>query len=128
MVVEGQVQRGVAQGIGQALLENATYDAGGQLLTGSYMDYTMPRACDLPNIHTGTEGTRCTHNPLGAKGCGESGTIGSTPAVVNAVIDALHDYRVRHIDMPVTGQKVWSILRGGQAGDQQAGDQRAITP
>jgi len=130
MVVEGQVQGGVAQGIGQALLENATYDAGGQLLTGSYMDYTMPRAYDLPNIHTGTEGVPCTHNPLGAKGCGESGTIGSTPAVVNAVIDALHDYGVRHIDMPVTGQKVWSILRGGRRGGHGGGpaeDQRATT-
>jgi carbon-monoxide dehydrogenase large subunit len=114
MIVEGQVQGGVAQGIGQALLENAAYDAGGQLLSGSYMDYTMPRADDIPNIKVGTETTLCTHNPLGVKGCGEAGTIGSTAAVINAVVDALHDYGVRHIDTPATAQKIWAILQAGR--------------
>ncbi len=113
MIVEGQVQGGVAQGIGQALLENAVYDEGGQLLSGSFMDYSMPRANDLPMIKVGTETTLCTHNPLGVKGCGEVGAIGSPPAVINAVIDALKDYGVRHIDMPASPQKLWSIIRSG---------------
>ncbi len=110
MIVEGQVQGGVAQGIGQALLEHAVYDESGQLLSGSMMDYTMPRADDLPNITVGTEITLCTHNPLGVKGCGEVGAIGSPPAVINAIIDALKAYNVRHIDMPATPQKLWSIM------------------
>jgi aerobic carbon-monoxide dehydrogenase large subunit len=110
MIVEGQVQGGVAQGVGQALLENAVYDKGGQLLSGSMMDYTMPRADDLPNITVGTEVTLCTHNPLGVKGCGEVGAIGSPPAVINAIVDALKGYNVRHIDMPATPQKLWSIM------------------
>jgi carbon-monoxide dehydrogenase large subunit len=110
MIVEGQVQGGVAQGIGQALLEAALYDASGQLQTGSFMDYTMPRADSIPNIHVGTEVTLCTHNPLGVKGCGEVGAIGSPPSVINAVVDALRDYDVRHLDMPATPQKVWQIL------------------
>jgi carbon-monoxide dehydrogenase large subunit len=110
MIVEGQVQGGVAQGIGQALLENAVYDSAGQLLSGSLMDYTMPRADNLPNITVGTETTLCTHNPLGVKGCGEVGAIGSPPAVINAIVDALKDYGVRHINMPATGEKLWSIM------------------
>ena len=120
MIVEGQVQGGVAQGIGQALLENAAYDANGQLLTGSFMDYTMPRAYDVPDIHVGTESTLCTHNPLGAKGCGEVGAIGSPPAVINAVVDALSHYGVRHIDMPATAEKVWSIIRAGRTDAEAA--------
>ncbi len=114
MIVEGQVQGGVAQGIGQALLEHAIYDAGGQLLSGSYMDYTMPRANDIPNMSVATENTMCTHNPLGSKGCGEVGAIGSPPAVINAVVDALKDYGVRHLDMPASGPKIWSIIQAGQ--------------
>jgi carbon-monoxide dehydrogenase large subunit len=114
MIVEGQVQGGVAQGIGQALLEAAIYDAGGQLLSGSFMDYTMPRANDLPNFTVSTENTMCTHNPLGSKGCGEVGAIGSPPAVMNAVVDALKDYGVRHLDMPATGAKLWSILQAAR--------------
>ncbi len=110
MIVEGQVQGGVAQGIGQALLENAAYDASGQLVSGSFMDYTMPRADDLPSFHVATENTMCTHNPLGSKGCGEVGAIGSPPAVINAVVDALRDYGVRHVDMPATPAKIWSIM------------------
>ncbi|HUB15514.1 MAG TPA: xanthine dehydrogenase family protein molybdopterin-binding subunit [Acetobacteraceae bacterium] len=114
MIVEGQVQGGVAQGIGQALLENAVYGPDGQLLSGSFMDYTMPRAWDVPNIKVGTEVTLCTHNPLGVKGCGEVGAIGSPPAVINALVDALRDYNVRHLDMPATGGKLWAIMQSAR--------------
>jgi carbon-monoxide dehydrogenase large subunit len=114
MIVEGQVHGGLAQGIGQALLENTVYDENGQLLTGSYMDYCMPRADDLPkfNVHT-LKGTPCTHNPLGVKGCGEAGAIGSPPAVINAVVDALKEFGVDHMDMPATPEKVWRAINGG---------------
>ncbi|MFM2355119.1 MAG: hypothetical protein RLZZ528_855 [Pseudomonadota bacterium] len=116
MIVEGQVHGGVGQGIGQALLENTTYDENGQLLTGSYMDYAMPRADDVPFYTVDHScATPCTHNPLGAKGCGEAGAIGSPPAVVNAVIDALqrggHSH-VTHIDMPVSPSRVWTAING----------------
>jgi carbon-monoxide dehydrogenase large subunit len=114
MIVEGQVQGGVAQGIGQALLESAVYDAEGQLLSGSFMDYTMPRADNLPNIFVGTESTMCTHNPLGSKGVGEVGAIGSPPAVINAVVDALKEFGVRHLDMPASAQKIWSIIQANR--------------
>ena len=114
MIVEGQIQGGVAQGIGQALLEAAIYDKEGQLLSGSMMDYTMPRADNLPNISVGTETTLCTHNPLGVKGCGEVGAIGSPPAVINALVDALKEYGVRHINMPATPQKIWSLIQAGK--------------
>jgi carbon-monoxide dehydrogenase large subunit len=114
MIVEGQVQGGVAQGIGQALMEACNYDATGQLLSGSFMDYTMPRANDIPNMSVATENTMCTHNPLGSKGCGEVGAIGSPPAVINAVVDALKDYGVRHLDMPATGAKLWSIIQAAR--------------
>jgi carbon-monoxide dehydrogenase large subunit len=110
MIVEGQVQGGVAQGIGQALLEQAVYDENGQLLSGSMMDYTMPRADDLPSVDVAHHTTLCTHNPLGVKGCGEVGAIGSPPAVINAVVDALRDYGVRHIEMPATPAKIWGII------------------
>jgi carbon-monoxide dehydrogenase large subunit len=116
MIVEGQVHGGVGQGIGQALLEFTAYDETGQLLTGSYMDYPMPRAEDVPfyNVDYSCQ-TPCTHNPLGVKGCGEAGAIGSPPAVVNAVIDALHrggHTHVKHIDMPVSPSRVWSAING----------------
>ncbi|MBV1798150.1 xanthine dehydrogenase family protein molybdopterin-binding subunit [Siccirubricoccus sp. G192] len=114
MIVEGQVQGGVAQGIGQALLEHAVYDSAGQLLSGSMMDYTMPRADDLPPVGVATHATLCTHNPLGVKGCGEVGAIGSPPAVMNAVVDALRDYGVRHIEMPATPAKIWNIINAGR--------------
>ena len=110
MIVEGQVQGGVAQGIGQALLENCAYDASGQLISASFMDYTMPRAGDLAPVSVATHTTLCTHNPLGVKGCGEVGAIGSPPAVINAVVDALRDYGVRHVEMPATAAKIWSII------------------
>ncbi|WP_237214053.1 xanthine dehydrogenase family protein molybdopterin-binding subunit [Falsiroseomonas oryziterrae] len=114
MIVEGQVQGGVAQGIGQALLESAIYDDQGQLISGSMMDYTMPRADDLAPVSVATHTTLCTHNPLGVKGCGEVGAIGSPPAVINAVVDALRDYGVRHIEMPATPAKIWNIIHGGR--------------
>ncbi|MGO8955116.1 MAG: xanthine dehydrogenase family protein molybdopterin-binding subunit [Rhodomicrobium sp.] len=114
MIVEGQVHGGLAQGIGQALLERAVYDENGQLLTGSYMDYCMPRADDLPRFKVATlKGTPCTHNPLGVKGCGEAGAIGSPPAVINAVVDALKEFGADHIDMPATPEKVWQVIHNG---------------
>jgi carbon-monoxide dehydrogenase large subunit len=114
MIVVGQQHGGIAQGLGQALLEHAVYDANGQLLSGSYMDYAMPRADDLPSFAVDHScQTPCTHNPLGVKGCGEAGAIGAPPALVNAVIDALqrggHD--VKHIDMPLTPSRVWSAIQ-----------------
>jgi carbon-monoxide dehydrogenase large subunit len=115
MIVEGQVHGGIVQGIGQALLENCTYDANGQLVTASYMDYAMPRADDLPFYAVDHSAkTPCTHNPLGVKGCGEAGAIGSPPAVVNAVVDALQSggYKVAHIDMPVSPARVWAAMQG----------------
>ncbi len=114
MIVEGQVQGGLAQGIGQALMENAIYDSEAQLVTGSFMDYQMPRAHDFPPMITSTENTLCTHNPLGSKGVGETGAIGCPPAVINAVVDALSEYGVRHLDMPATPQKIWSIIQANQ--------------
>ena len=118
MIVEGQVHGGIAQGIGQALLENCAYDENGQLLSASYMDYTMPRADDLPMMgdyvvdHSCQ--TPCTHNPLGVKGCGEAGAIGSPPTVINAILDALHSggHAVDHIDMPATPSRVWAAMQG----------------
>lgn len=115
MIVDGQVHGGIGQGIGQALLENCVYDEDGQLLTGSYMDYAMPRADDVP-FYTVDHSCRtpCTHNPLGVKGCGEAGAIGSPPTVVNAVIDALQSggHNVTHIDMPVSPSRVWQAMQG----------------
>ncbi len=112
MIVEGQVHGGLAQGIGQALLEGCVYDReSGQLLTGSYMDYGMPRAADLPLFQVGTEVTPCTHNPLGVKGCGEAGAIGAPAAVMNAVVDALAPLGVREVAMPATPARVWAVIQ-----------------
>jgi aerobic carbon-monoxide dehydrogenase large subunit len=116
MIVEGQVHGGLAQGIGQALLENCVYDReSGQLLTGSYMDYAMPRADDLPSFDVDTVVTPCTHNPLGTKGCGEAGAIGSPPALINAVLDALKPLGVKELDMPATPLRVWSAIQSAKA-------------
>ncbi|MCA0848378.1 xanthine dehydrogenase family protein molybdopterin-binding subunit [Salipiger thiooxidans] len=115
MIVEGQVHGGIGQGIGQALLESCIYDENGQLLSASYMDYAMPRAEDVPFYKVDHSCvTPCTHNPLGVKGCGEAGAIGSPPAVVNAVIDALASggFNVEHIDMPVSPHRVWKAMQG----------------
>ncbi|QKD03455.1 xanthine dehydrogenase family protein molybdopterin-binding subunit [Mesorhizobium loti] len=108
MIVEGQVHGGIAQGIGQALLEGAHYDAGGQLLTASYMDYTMPRAGDLPSFKVSTSNTPCPGNPLGIKGCGEAGAIGSPPAVINAITDAIGS---NDLAMPASPSTVWAAIR-----------------
>jgi carbon-monoxide dehydrogenase large subunit len=115
MIVEGQVHGGVVQGIGQALLENGVYDDSGQLLSGSFMDYTMPRADDMPNFKTDTNETPCPMNPLGVKGCGEIGTIGATPAVINAVINALSPLGITSFDMPATPQRVWQTIQSAKA-------------
>ncbi|MBK0398581.1 xanthine dehydrogenase family protein molybdopterin-binding subunit [Limibaculum sp. M0105] len=115
MIVEGQVHGGLAQGIGQAILEGCSYDENGQLLSASYMDYAMPRAADLPMFVVDHScNTPCTHNPLGVKGCGEAGAIGSPPAIVNAVIDALSAHGVTHIDMPLTPRRVWEAIRAAR--------------
>jgi len=109
MIVEGQVHGGIAQGVGQALLEGTQYDAQtGQLLTASYMDYTMPRADDLPSFSVSHQNTPCPGNPLGIKGCGEAGAIGSPPAVMNAITDAIG---TNELSMPATPQKVWAALK-----------------
>ncbi|KAF0676795.1 xanthine dehydrogenase family protein molybdopterin-binding subunit [Profundibacterium mesophilum] len=117
MIVEGQVHGGIAQGIGQALLENCAYDENGQLVSATYMDYAMPRADNVPFMTVDHScQTPCTHNPLGVKGCGEAGAIASPPTVVNAVIDALHrggHTGIAHIDMPLTPQRVWAAMQGG---------------
>ncbi len=116
MIVEGQVHGGLAQGIGQALMENCVYDReSGQLLTGSFMDYAMPRADDLPEFKLSTVSTPCTHNPLGTKGCGEAGAIGSPPAVINAVLDALKDLGVKELDMPASPPRVWQAIQQARA-------------
>lgn len=110
LLVEGQVHGGLAQGIGQALFEEIRYDDNGQLLTGSLLDYTLPKAANLPMFETGHTETRTPHNPLGVKGIGEAATIGSTPAVANAVIDALAPFGIRHLDIPFTPEKIWRAM------------------
>ena len=115
LIVEGQVHGGIAQGIGQALLENAHYDETGQLVTASYMDYCMPRADDLPNFNVDYTVTACTHNDLGVKGCGEAGAIASPPALINAVINALSPLGVSDMSMPATPEKVWRAINDARA-------------
>ena len=112
LIVAGQVHGGLAQGIGQAVLEGCVYDKEtGQLLTGSYNDYAMPRADDLPNFALSTNVTPCTHNPLGVKGCGEAGAIGAPAAITNAIVDALKPLGVRHFDMPATPERLWRVIQ-----------------
>jgi aerobic carbon-monoxide dehydrogenase large subunit len=111
MIVDGQVHGGVAQGLGQALCELCLYDADGQLLSGSFMDYALPRAADLPAIESELDESQpCTHNPLGAKGCGEAGAIAAPAAIVSAVLDALSPLGVTDIDMPLTPEAVWRAI------------------
>ena len=110
MIVEGQVHGGIAQGVGQALMENAAYDENGQLITASYMDYCMPRADDLPDFKVDYTVTACTHNDLGVKGCGEAGAIASPPALINAVINALAPLGVTDMSMPASPEKVWRAI------------------
>jgi carbon-monoxide dehydrogenase large subunit len=115
MIVRGQIHGGVAQGIGQALLEHQVYDPSGQLLSGSFMDYAMPRADDLPAFEAELEEVRCKTNPLGVKGIGESGTIGAPPTIINAIIDALKPLGVDDIAMPATPMRVWQSIQRGRA-------------
>lgn len=110
MIVEGQLHGGVVQGIGQAICEMTAYDESGQLMTGSYMDYAMPRAADVPFFSFTSQGIPTATNPVGAKGCGEAGCAGSLPSVMNAIVDALSPYGVRHVDMPATPQAIWRII------------------
>jgi carbon-monoxide dehydrogenase large subunit len=115
LLVEGQIRGGVVQGLGQVLLEQAVYDADGQLVTGSFMDYAMPRAHDAPMINVASHPVPTKSNPLGAKGCGEAGTSGGLPSVANAVIDALSDYGIRHLEMPMTPARIWHAIRDARA-------------
>jgi aerobic carbon-monoxide dehydrogenase large subunit len=114
MLAEGQVHGGVAQGIGQAVQEHAVYSPDGQLMTGSFMDYSMPRAADVPMMAFSTELVPSTANEIGMKGCGEAGTVGALAAVTNAALDALWEAGVRHVDMPLTPQRVWGWLRAAR--------------
>ncbi|WP_371424191.1 xanthine dehydrogenase family protein molybdopterin-binding subunit [Tardiphaga sp.] len=114
MIVAGQLHGGVAQGIGQALMEKVSYDASGQPITGSFMDYAMPRAGDIPLMLVGDHPSPATTNPLGTKGCGEAGCAGSLCTIVNAVVDALSDYGVTHIDMPLTPERIWRAIQDGK--------------
>ncbi|HEX7793062.1 MAG TPA: molybdopterin cofactor-binding domain-containing protein [Vicinamibacterales bacterium] len=115
MIVDGQIHGGLAQGIGQAMIEEVVYGEDGQLLTGSFMDYAIPRASDLPRFELDVTVTPTPVNPLGAKGVGEAGTLGSTPAVVNAAVDALSEFGVTHIDMMLRPEKLWRIIQGGRS-------------
>jgi carbon-monoxide dehydrogenase large subunit len=119
MIVEGQLHGGVVQGIGQALMEKTVYDENGQLLTGSFMDYAMPRAADVPFFTLGTHPVPTKTNPLGVKGCGEAGCAGGLPSTVNAVIDALSDQGIRHLDMPLTPFRVWQALQSAKSNRPQ---------
>ena len=112
MIVEGQVHGGLADGIGMALMESIAFDADGNCLGGSFMDYLLPSSLECPSFELGETVTPSPHHPLGAKGVGESATVGSPPAVVNAVIDALRPYGVRHADMPLTPAQVWRAIQG----------------
>jgi carbon-monoxide dehydrogenase large subunit len=115
LLVEGQIQGGVVQGLGQVLLEQAVYDSDGQLVTGSFMDYAMPRAHDAPMINVASHPVPTKSNPLGAKGCGEAGTSGGLPSIANAVIDALSEYGIRHLEMPMTPSRIWHAIQDAKA-------------
>ncbi len=115
LIVEGQIHGGLAQGIGQAMIEEVVYNEDGQLVTGSFMDYALPRAIDFPRFELAASVTPTPVNPLGAKGVGEAGTLGSTPCIVNAAVDALSELGVKHIDMLLRPEKLWRIIQGGQS-------------
>jgi aerobic carbon-monoxide dehydrogenase large subunit len=115
LLAEGQAHGGIVQGIGQALMERTVYDEEGQFLTGSYMDYAMPRAGDAPMFAFESHPVPAKTNPLGVKGCGEAGCAGSLPAVMNAVIDALAPYGIRHLDMPATPERLWRAMQAAKA-------------
>jgi aerobic carbon-monoxide dehydrogenase large subunit len=120
-LVTGQVHGGLAQGIAQALLEELVYGSDGQLVTGTLMDYAVPHADDLPSFKTDQTVTPTPRNPMGAKGIGEAATIGATPAIVNAVVDALRPFGVRHLDMPLRPERVWQAMQQGAPARRAAG-------
>ncbi|GAA4819726.1 molybdopterin-dependent oxidoreductase [Actinomycetospora corticicola] len=128
LIVEGQIHGGLAQGIAQALFEDAPYDESGTLLSGTLVDYTLPSAADLINFDTANTSTPSTTNPLGVKGVGEAGTIASTPAVVNAVLDAVRQYGVKDIDMPTTPFRVWTAINSGKGTGTQADEANVASP
>ncbi|MBV9151945.1 MAG: xanthine dehydrogenase family protein molybdopterin-binding subunit, partial [Alphaproteobacteria bacterium] len=117
LLVDGQAHGGIVQGIGQALRECTVYDESGQLLTGSYMDYAMPRAEDAPVFAHEFHPVPATTNPLGTKGCGEAGCAGALPSVMNALVDALSEFGIRHIDMPATPERVWRAIQAASGND-----------
>jgi carbon-monoxide dehydrogenase large subunit len=110
LLVEGQVHGGIVQSVGQALLEEAVYDEQGQLISGELTDYALPRAEDIPRMVLGRTVTPSPVNPMGVKGVGEAGTIGATPAIVNALVDALSPLGVKHVDLPLKRERIWQIL------------------
>jgi carbon-monoxide dehydrogenase large subunit len=112
MVVEGQVHGAIAQGLGQVLMEHLVYDGDGQLVTGSFMDYAMPRATDVPPLTAAEQSVAATTNPLGVKGVGEAGTTGALAAIMNAIANAVP--AAAHLDMPATSEKIWAACRGGK--------------
>ena len=114
MICEGQIHGGIAQGVGQALIENVVYDKSGQLITGSFLDYGMPRADDLPSFVSELVEIPAKTNPLGIKGIGEAGTIAAPPTVVNAVLDALRELGVEHLDMPLTPARIWQAVNSAK--------------
>ncbi|HEX2255712.1 MAG TPA: molybdopterin cofactor-binding domain-containing protein, partial [Afifellaceae bacterium] len=115
LLLKGQIHGGIAQGLGQAVLEAIAYDPGsGQMVTGSFNDYAMPRAYDLPSIVVASNEVPTTMNPLGVKGAGEAGTVGSLVAVVNAAVDALKPLGIDHIEMPLTPQRIWQMIRAAR--------------
>jgi carbon-monoxide dehydrogenase large subunit len=122
LIAEGQVHGGIAQGVGQALLETTVYDEQGQLVTGNFMEYALPRADDLVQFDIGHTVTPSPHNPLGVKGIGEAGTIASTAATANAVIDALSAFGITHLDMPYTPERVWRAIEAARAEQPVAAD------
>jgi carbon-monoxide dehydrogenase large subunit len=114
LLFEGQIHGGLAMGLGQALHEQVVFDKdSGQILSGSFLDYCMPRADDLPSFHMHDLPDRCRNNPIGVKGAGESGTVGAPPTVINAIVDALRDHGVRDVPMPATPVRVWQAIQGG---------------
>jgi carbon-monoxide dehydrogenase large subunit len=115
LLVDGQAHGGIVQGIGQALREHTVYDGDGQLLTGSYMDYALPRGDDAPLFVNASHPVPAKTNPLGAKGCGEAGCAGALPSVMNALVDALSEFGIHHIDMPGTPGRVWQAIRSARA-------------
>jgi carbon-monoxide dehydrogenase large subunit len=119
MIVDGQLHGGIAQGVAQALWEWASYDEAGQLITGSLMDYGLPRADQLPSFETDRTVTPSPVNVLGVKGAGEAGTIAATPAVANAVMDALSPFGLTHLDLPLSPQRVWKAVRAARAGERK---------